>query len=156
MTFDKMSRMVVGGSIGALIGAASIAPMYMFIASVGMVPASPWRNVFIFAILCLPLLIVGAVAERHEGQDQKKWLRRVVPFCLGSATLAALACAAPALVTNEVKTDASVICFLSFGWMAGMQGGFFLLLFRDEVRRQDEEAEDAATGSIPGRLPPYW
>jgi len=155
MTFDKMFRMTVGGFIGALIGAASIAPMYMFIASVGMVPSSAWRNAFIFAILCLPLLIVAAMAERHEGQDQQRWFRRVIPFCLGSAILAALVCAAPALVTNEVKTDASVICFLSFGWMSGMQGGFFLLLFRDEVSHQSEEAHRDPT-SFPGRLPPYW
>jgi len=132
--------MLIGAGIGAVIGAASILPLYLFIASVGMVPGSWGRNVLIFAFLALPLVLVGVRAERHEGQSQQRWFRRTIPICLASAIACACACAGPAFVANETKTDASVVCFLSFGWLSGMQGAFFLLLMRDETRRASDRA----------------
>lgn len=135
MALPRIARMVVGAGIGATIGSASILPMYMFIASVGMVPGSWGRSVLIFAILCLPLILLGGMSERHEGEDQQQWFRRIIPICLISAIACACCCAGPAFVANEAKTDASVVCFLSFGWLSGMQGAFFLSLAYDEIKK---------------------
>jgi len=151
MTLARMSRMVIGAGIGLLIGAASIAPLYAFIASVGMVPSSLWRNALIFGVLCSPLLFVGAVAERHEGSSQQRWLRRIIPFCLITAAIGSVLCAGPAFVANETKTDASVVCFLAFGWLSGMQGAFFILLARSTPRRIEPVITDASD-----RITPYW
>jgi len=151
MTLARVARIIVGAGIGTLIGAASITPLYLFIASVGMVPSSLWRNVIIFAVLCSPLLFVGAVAERQEGPNQQRWLRRIIPICLGAAIVGALLCAGPAFVANETKTDASVVCFLAFGWLSGMQGAFFILLARSTPRRIEPVITNASD-----RITPYW
>lgn len=151
MTLARMGRIIVGAGIGTLIGVASITPLYLFIASVGMVPSSPWRNAMIFAVLCSPLMFVGAVAERYEGPNQQRWLRRIIPYCLATAAIGAVLCAGPAFVANETKTDASVVCFLAFGWLSGMQGAFFILLARSTPRRAEPVITNASD-----RVTPYW
>ena len=151
MSLARLTRMTIGAGIGTIVGTASILPLYLFIASVGMVPGSWERSVMIFLVLCLPLFAVGAMSERHEGPNQQRWFRQIIPVCLGVAATSALLCAGAAFVSNEAKTDASVVCFASFGWLSGMQGAFFIMLSRDEVRRS--KIREAA---LAAKTRPIW
>jgi hypothetical protein len=125
-----MNICIAGLGVGLLIGAFSIAPLFLFIASIGITPNSILQNLILFLFLCIPSALVGAVSERQGYPIRQHRYRRIIPYCLGAAFLGALICAIPAYGIHESKTDASMVCFLALGWLSGMQGAFFIVLSR--------------------------
>jgi len=137
---------MIGGGVGSVISAISIAPLYLFVSSLGIIPDSFWRNLFIYSILCTPLAFIGCIFRRHDRPGRENRFHRIIPFCVGAAVAGALLCAIPAFVTFGSKTDASIVFFLSLGWLSGMQGAFFFQLFR--VMPQKFEPDPATVGPI--------
>jgi len=122
-----------------MISAASIFPLYSFVSSLGMIPDSLWRNLFIFLVLCTPLAFIGAVYQRRDLREPENRFHHIIPFCFGVGIAGALLCAVPAFVTFGSKTDASIVFFLALGWLSGMQGAFFFRLFRIVPQAPTEE-----------------